>query len=153
MPKKSNSFHGEPKSSNAHRFSANNKKGSGCGQTGGKRILLASANLHLSSALTRRLSKFGHRVWAVTAAQDAPGTWSPGLYDVVVFTVDGTTAMLRQISESARRIDPRLLLVMLASEPVAVAGDVPDAVITASEDAAIAEQLLAIVNGSVPSAA
>ncbi len=61
--------------------------------------------------------------------------------------------MLKEIGESAKRIDPQLLLVMLASEPVAIAGDVPDAVITEREDAVIAEQLVAIVNGSLPSAA
>lgn len=147
MPRDSSFSHREPRSS------ANHRKGPSNGENGGKRILLASTDLCLLSALTRRLSKSGHRVSAVTTAQDAPGTWSPGLYDVVVFTADGTAAMLKQIGQSAKKIDPRLLLVMLANEPVAIAGDVPDAVITESKDAAIAEQLLAIVNGSVPNAA
>ncbi len=153
MPKNSNLSHGEPRSSNAHRSSANNKKGPGCGQAGGKRILLASANLHLLSALAHRLSKFGHRVSAINSAEDAPRAWSPSLYDVVVFSADRTAAILKQICEPAKGADPQLLLVMLASEPVAIACDVPDAVVTESEEAAIAEQLLAIVSGSVPSAA
>lgn len=123
------------------------------GQAGGKRILLASGNTRLLGALTRRLSPLGHRVWTITTASDGPGTWSRGLYDVVVFTADGPPTILKQICEPAKRIDPRLLLVMLASEPAAVACEVPDAVITESDEAAIAEHLLAVVNGGVFDAA
>lgn len=115
---------------------------------GPKRILLATRNTRLLAALTRRLTGLGHRVWNITTVDDGPEVWSPGLYDVVVFSAEEAPAIVKRVCEPAKRVDPRLLLVMLASKPFGNACEVPDAVITESDEAVIAEQVLAVVNGS-----
>ncbi len=118
-----------------------------------KRILLAIRNTRLVNARARQLSRLGFRVWTITTANDGPGCWSPRLYDVVVFSADDTPAMLERVCHPAKQADPRLLLVMLANEPFGTACEIPDAIIAESDEAAIAEKLVAVVNGAVLSAA
>lgn len=118
-----------------------------------KRILLVSRNVRLLNALTRRLCNLGHRVCTIMSEEQGPTAWSPRLYDVVVFSADDAPAMLNGVCEAARKADSKLLLVMLAREPFGIARGVPDVVITDSEEPAIAEKLLAVVNGSVLDAA
>lgn len=118
-----------------------------------KRILLASGDRRQLAALTRRLNRLGHRVCTITSAEEGPAAWTPGLYDAVVFRADDAPSVVKGICEPARRADSRLLLVMLAREPFGEACELPDAVITESEESAIAERLLAIVNGRARPAA
>ena len=118
-------------------------------RNGTKRILLASSNTQLVSSLTRQLSQKGHRVWTINEVDEGPKTWSPHLYDIVVFTAKDEPAILKQICEPAKRSDPGLLLVMLTCEPFGTACGIPDAIITEREEPAIAEKLLAVVNGVI----
>lgn len=114
-----------------------------------KRILLVSHNHRLSNALSRRLGTLGHRVWRVSAAEDGPLTWSPRLYDIVVFSADEVSPKLSSLCETAKKTDGKLLLVMLAGQPFGSASGIPDVVISENEERAIAEKLLALANGGV----
>ncbi len=118
-----------------------------------KRILLAIRNPRLVNVLARQLSRLGFRVWTITTANDGPGCWSPRLYDVVVFSADDTPAMLERVCHPAKKADPGLLLIRLADDPFGTACEIPDAIIAESDEAAIAEKLLALVNGAVLGAA
>lgn len=117
-----------------------------------KRILLVSRNTRLLTTLTRRLGTLGHRVWTVSSEEEGPASWSPGLYDVLVFSAEDAPS-LNGMCEVAKKADGKLFLVMLAREPFSAVLGVPDAVITEQEEPAIAEKLLAVVNGSAGEAA
>jgi hypothetical protein len=115
---------------------------------GPKRILLVSSDTHLLTSLTRRLGTLGHRVCAITAQSEGPTRWAPRLYDLVVYSAGDTPTGFNTLCQAARKMDSRLRLVMLARSPFGAASQVPDAVIAEREEAAIAEKLLALVNGT-----
>jgi hypothetical protein len=66
----------------------------------------------------------------------------------LVVSAEDSSNQLNGLCETARKADSRLFLVMLAREPFAAAIGVPDAIISEEEEPAIAEKLVAVVNGT-----